>query len=123
MRFLADMGVDVRVTRWLNEHGHDAIHLRDENLHRLLDAEILEKAAREARILLTFDLDFGEIAALAHGRAITVVLFRLHNTRAAHVIAKLEGVLRASLSALQRLAVILVEESRHRIRHLPIGET
>jgi len=34
----------------------------------------------------------------------------------------LEGVLRASASALQRPAVVLVEESRHRIRHLPIGE-
>jgi predicted nuclease of predicted toxin-antitoxin system len=122
MRFLADMGVDVRVVQWFTEHGHDAIHLRDERLHRLPNGEIFEKAAREARILLTLDLDFGEIAALARGRPVTVVLFRLHNTRPAHVIAKLKGVLRASPSALQRPAVVLVEESRHRIRHLPIGE-
>jgi predicted nuclease of predicted toxin-antitoxin system len=123
MRFLADMGVDVRVAQWLNEHGHDAIHLRDENLHRLPNGEIFEKAAREGRILLTFDLDFGEIAAVAHGRPVTVVPFRLHNTRPAHVIAKLESVLRASVPALQRPAVVLVEESRHRIRYLPIGGT
>lgn len=122
MRFLADMGVDVRVVQWLNQHGHDAIHLRDDGLHRLPDGEIFEKAAREARILLTFDLDFGEIAALAHGRPVTVVLFRLHNTRAPHVIARLESVLRASASALLRPAVVLVEESRHRIRPLPVGE-
>jgi predicted nuclease of predicted toxin-antitoxin system len=122
MRFLADVGVDVRVVRWLNEHGHDAIHLRDENLPRLPNGEIFEKAAREGRILLTFDFDFGEIAALTHGPAVSVVLFRLHNTRAPHVIAKLEGVRRASVSALQRPAVVLVEEPRHRIRHLPIGE-
>ena len=122
MRFLADMGVDVWVVQWLTEHGHDAIHLRDENLHRLPNGEIFEKAAREARILLTFDLDFGEIAALARGRPVTVVLFRLHNTRTPHVIAKLESVLHASPSALQRPSVVLVEESRHRIRHLPIGE-
>jgi predicted nuclease of predicted toxin-antitoxin system len=123
MRFLADMGVDVRVVRWLNEHGHDASHLRDEKLHRLPNGEIFEKAAREARILLTFDLDFGEIAALTHGRVVTVILFRLHNTRAPHVIARLESVLQTSRSVLQRPAVLLVEESRHRIRYLPIGET
>ena len=122
MRFLADMGVDVRVVPRLNENGHDASHLRDENLQRLPNGEIFEKAAREACILLTFDLDFGEIAALAHGCPITVVLFRLHNTCAPHVIAKLESVLRASASALQRPAVVLVEESSHRIGYLPIEE-
>lgn len=64
MRFLADMGVDVRVVRWLTEHGHDAVHLRDQGAHRLANGEIFKKAAREQRILLTFDQEFGEIAAL-----------------------------------------------------------
>jgi predicted nuclease of predicted toxin-antitoxin system len=123
VRFLADMGVDVRVVRWLNEHGHDAIHLRDENLHCLPDGEIFEKAVREARILLTFGLDFGEIAALTQGRPVTVFLFRLHNTRSVHVIARLSAILTASARALERPAVVLVEESRHRIRYLPVGET
>jgi predicted nuclease of predicted toxin-antitoxin system len=123
MRFLADMGVDVRVVQWLNERGHDALHLRDEGLHRLPNGEIFSKAAREHRVLLTFDLDFGEIAALTKGRMVTVILFRLHNTRTSHVISRLDAVLAASTSALQRAAVVLVEESRHRIRYLPVGET
>ena len=123
MRFLADIGVEVRVVRWLNEHGHDAIHLRDENLHRLPNDEIFEKAAREVRILLTFDLDFGEIAALTQGHPVTVVLFRLQDTRAAHVIGRLGAVLANSAQSLERPAVVLVEESRHRIRYLPVGET
>jgi predicted nuclease of predicted toxin-antitoxin system len=59
------MGVDVRVVRWLREHGHDAVHLRDEGLQRLPNGEIFTKAIAEARVVLTFDLDFGEIAALA----------------------------------------------------------
>src|SRR5574341_683255 len=114
MRFLADMGVDVRVVRWLAEHGHDAVHLRDQALHRLPNGEIFEKAAREQRILLTFDLDFGDIAALTTGRSVTVILFRLHTTRASHVISRLEAVLKTSTPMLQRPAVVLVEESRHR---------
>jgi hypothetical protein len=32
MRFLADMGVSMRVVEWLRASGHDAIHLRDEGL-------------------------------------------------------------------------------------------
>jgi predicted nuclease of predicted toxin-antitoxin system len=76
VRFLADMGVDQRVVVWLRGEGHDALHLRDEGLHRLSDAAIFEKAIAENRVILTFDLDFGEIAALAGGRLASVILFR-----------------------------------------------
>jgi predicted nuclease of predicted toxin-antitoxin system len=123
MRFLADMGVDVRLVRWLRDQGHDATHLRDEGLHRLPNGEIFEKAVSEQRVILTFDLDFGEIAALSRGRPVRVILFRLHNTRTPHVIARLASVLQASAAALEQGAVILVEESRHRIRFLPIGKS
>lgn len=121
MRFLADMGVDIRVVRWLRDDGHDAVHLRDEGLHRLPNGKIFEKAISEGRILLTFDLDFGEIAAASKGRPVQVIVFRLRNTRALHVIDRLATVLAQSTVILARGAVISVEESRHRIRYLPIG--
>ncbi len=89
MRFLADMGVDLRIVEWLRQHAHDAKHLRDEGLHRSPDGEIFAKAVAEDRVILTFDLDFGEIAALTRGRKASVVLFRLHNTRTSHVLARL----------------------------------
>ena len=120
MRFLADMGVSATVVRWLQEYGHDATHLRDQGLQRLADPEIFRKAVEEDRIILTFDLDFGEIVALSQFRECGVV-FRLRNTRSAHVIARLEAVLGASASELHKGAVIVVEESRHRVRRPPIG--
>lgn len=93
MRFLADMGVDYRVVLWLNERHHDASHLRDQGLHRLPNGEIFAKAAAEGRIVLTFDLDFGEIAAAAGELKNGVVVFRLRNTRTANVIERLSAVL------------------------------
>ena len=81
MRFLADMGVAQPVVEWLRTKGHEAVHLRDEGLHRLPDDEIFQKAAREQRIVLTFDLDFGEILAASGGHIVSVILFRLRNTR------------------------------------------
>jgi predicted nuclease of predicted toxin-antitoxin system len=116
------MGVDVRVVRWLRQEGHDAKHLRDEGLHRLPNGEIFAKAIAEDRVVLTFDLDFGEIAALTEGRKASVVLFRLHNTRTTHVMDRLAAVLGNCAEVLQKGAVVVVEESRHRIRLLPIGE-
>jgi predicted nuclease of predicted toxin-antitoxin system len=63
VRFLADMGVATRIVEWLRHAGHNAVHLREQGLHRLPDDEIFAKAAAEGRIVLTFDLDFGEIVA------------------------------------------------------------
>jgi len=117
------MGVDVRVVAWLRDQDHDAVHLRDEGLQRLPNGEIFAKAIAEERIILTFDLDFGEIAALAHGRRASVVVFRLHDTRTSHVIERLAAVLADCVSSLERGAVVVVEEGRHRVRSLPIGSS
>ena len=121
MKFLLDMGVDVRVAAWLREQGHDSLHLRDQGLQRLANGEIFTKAISERRIIVTFDLDFGEIAALARGRRASVVVFRLHNTRTSHVLERLASVLTDCASVLEEGAVVVVEESRHRIRPLPVG--
>lgn len=119
MRFLADMGVSVRVVEWLRENGHDAVHIREQGLERLSNGEIFSKAAADNRVVLTFDLDFGEIVALSHGVKVPVIVFRLHNTRAIHVIDRLACVLRQSGPAIEGAAVVVVEESRHRIRRFP----
>jgi predicted nuclease of predicted toxin-antitoxin system len=121
MRFLADMGVSQRVVEWLRAGGHDAVHLRDEALQSLPNGEIFQEASREQRIVLTFDLDFGEILAACGGQVVSVVLFRLRNTRADHVIQRLDAVLSQSSADLSQGAIVVVEDGRHRVRKLPIG--
>ena len=81
MHFLADMGVAQKVVEWLREKGHDVIHLREQGLQRLPNGEIFKKAILEKRVLLTFDLDFGEIIALSKNKITSAIIFRLHNTR------------------------------------------
>ena len=107
----------MRVVEWLRNHGFDTIHLREENLQRLPDDEIFEKAVQENRIVLTFDLDFGEILARSRGRAPGVILFRLHNTRADHVFKLLIAVLHQDLP--EDGFVVTVEEFRYRVRRFP----
>ena len=121
MQFLADMGISMRVVEWLRLQSHDVVHLRDRGLQRLPNGDIFQLALQEKRIVLTFDLDFGEILALSGGNLVSVILFRLHNTRSDHVINRLEFVLQQSSPELARGAIVVVEESRHRIRKLPIG--
>jgi len=121
MRFLADMGVAIRVVEWLRDEGYDARHLREEELQRLPDDQIFRKAVAENRVVLTFDLDFGQIVASSGRQKVSVVLFRLQNTRTPHVIERLKVVLQEAGPALEQGAVVVVEESRFRIRRLPIG--
>jgi predicted nuclease of predicted toxin-antitoxin system len=120
MRFLADMGVSLGVCAWLRQEGHDVVHLRDEGLQRLPNGEIFLKAVKEDRIVLTFDLDFGEIVSNAGTDTAGVVVFRLKNTRTERVIERLGTVLRQSQDALDDRAIIVVEEGRHRIRRPPL---
>jgi predicted nuclease of predicted toxin-antitoxin system len=121
MRFLADMGVSMRVVEWLRAACHDAVHLRDEGLQRLPNGDIFQKGFAEQRIVLTFDLDFGEILAESAGHVVSVILFRLHDTRTDHVIERLKTVLEQSSAELLVGAIVVVEEGRHRVRKLPIG--
>ena len=118
MRFLGDMGVSLRVIEWLRQQGHDATHLREENLQQLPDRDIFQKAAQENRVILTFDLDFGEIVARSGSQRTGVILFRLSNPRAARVIQRLEVIL-ASLKPWPASSVVTVEEHRFRVRQFP----
>jgi len=121
LAFLVDACVDVRLAQWLVGEGHDAVHLRDQDLQRLPNGKIFDKAIAENRIVVTHDLDFGEISAFAHGKKASVVVFRLHNPRFMRLTERLSAVLKDCIPALQAGAVVIVEESRHRVRLLPIG--
>lgn len=120
MRFLADMGVSVTTVQALRAAGHETMHLREEGLIRLPDAEIAAKALRERRIVLTFDLDFGNILAAARGAAPSVIIFRLRNQTPAAVNPRLLRVIANCAADLSSGAIIIVEDDRYRVRRLPI---
>ena len=92
MRFLGDMGIAGSTTAWLKSKGHDAKHLRDEGLQRLPDDDVFAKAENEDRIILTFDLGFGDIAAAAGTTLPSIIIFRLLDQTPANVNRRLKVV-------------------------------
>ncbi|MFH1183418.1 MAG: DUF5615 family PIN-like protein [Chloroflexota bacterium] len=120
MKLLADMGISPRVVDDLRKNGHDAIHLHELGLERLPDREVLEKARAESRILLTHDLDFGELLAAGGSVLPGVIIFRLKDMRAPNVIRHLLGVIRQQSPALSTGTVCGVTERQVRVRALPI---
>jgi len=118
MKFLADMGISPATVAWLNQQGHDAKHLSEEKLHKLSDRKIFDKADRENRIVLTTDLDFGEIAVSTTSAKISVIIFRQEDRTPSSINQYLEKVINTTKAELEKGAIIIVQEGRIRIRHL-----
>jgi predicted nuclease of predicted toxin-antitoxin system len=120
VKFLADMGVSMSTVASLRAAGHDAAHLRDQGLLTMEDADILDKAGSENRVVLTFDLDFGDLLAASGEKLPSVIIFRLRNQTPAAVRPKLFAILSECEADLNTGVVIVVEEARYRVRRLPI---
>jgi predicted nuclease of predicted toxin-antitoxin system len=118
MRFLLDMGLAQSTASYLRSRGHDAVHLRVQGLQSLADQEIVELARTEARIVVTHDLDFGRIVALAGAKTPSVITFRLSDMRPNRVNLVIGRVLERSASALESGALISVTDRGVRVRLL-----
>jgi len=121
MRFLADMGISPQTVDFLQGLGHDAVHLHAQGLDRLEDSAILHKTREEGRILLTHDLDFGELMAASGARLPSVVILRLRNMRPERVNRYVQGIIDQHEESLTQGAIISVTEGQVRVRVLPIG--
>ena len=121
MRFLLDMNLPPAIAEWLQSKGHDAVHIREIGLGRLPDREVFARAAEEGRIVVTFDLDFGEIAGLAGATGATVLLLRLRLVHQDYFRQRLQAAIVEAAEALEAGATVVVEDARIRIRRMPPG--
>jgi predicted nuclease of predicted toxin-antitoxin system len=122
MKFLADMGISPKTVGFLMERGYDTIHLYSEGLERLSDSDILAKALREERIVLTHDLDFGELVAASGSKLPSVITFRLRNMHPERVNRHMSEIVGKHEDVLEQGAAISVTEGKLRVRLLPIKE-
>jgi predicted nuclease of predicted toxin-antitoxin system len=121
MKFVADAGISPRSVEFLRGLGHDVVHVRDIGMQRAKDSEIVEFAQTQDRVVLTFDLDFGDLLALGLRDKPSTIIFRLNDETADSVNTNLLTVLAQTEDDLRDGALILVQDSRYRIRRLPIA--
>ncbi len=120
MRFLADMGISPLTVKAFSEKGYDAIHLYEQGLECLQDSLIMTKAKSENRIILTFDLDFGDLLAFSGDSLPSVIIFRLEKANPDYVLSKLKPVLNQCQKDLEKGAIIIIKDNSYRVRELPI---
>ncbi len=121
MRFLADAGISPKTVDFLKQVGHEVIHVRTLGLQRAPDLQLVERARADGSVIVTFDLDFGDILALGVLDKPSAIILRLADERADSVNQRLSTVLTERLADLESGALILVEDTRYRVRKLPIG--
>lgn len=123
MNFLVDNPLSPRVVEGLAVAGHNVVHIRDYEMQAASDEAIFERAAQEDRVIISADMDCGRLLSQRQASRSSVMLLRWPLLRRAEdqvkvILANLPSV----IADQERGAVVVIEETRVRIRALPIGD-
>jgi predicted nuclease of predicted toxin-antitoxin system len=119
---LVDMPLSPALAAWLRDQGHDTIHAVEIGLSRASDADIVAFAKEERRTIVTADLDYPRLLALARLTDPSLILFREGDWSDADVIARMGEILRLLTAADIAQSIIVVDRDRVRRRRLPISK-
>jgi len=117
------MCIPNRCAKSIRENGYDVIHLAEQELYCISDDQVHQKAKEEGRVILTFDLDFSDIAAKRGSKLPSIIIFRLSNKKWENIIFRLSLVLEQYCSELIEGAIISVGDKKIRLRKLPLTKT
>lgn len=119
MRLLANENFPGDAVEALRQRGHDVLWIRTE-APASTDTHILERAQAEARLVVTFDKDFGELAFRSRLPASSgIILFRISAPSSAHVAKVAVAAIESRSDWEGHFAAI--EDDRIRMTPLPVG--
>jgi predicted nuclease of predicted toxin-antitoxin system len=121
LRFLIDMPLSPSLATWLSEQGHDAVHAASLGLHIAPDTAIIVRARDEGRIIITADLDYPRLLALAGASEPSLILFRGGDWSEREVRDRLAAIQHAISAADLRQSILTIDRTRVRRRRLPIA--
>jgi predicted nuclease of predicted toxin-antitoxin system len=121
MRLLADLHISPRTVQFLRSLDHDVLRVADLLPATASDKTIVERAAQVERIILTQDLDITAIIALSRRQYPSLVTLRLSSARIEFVNTILQRTLPILEEDLLQGALVTIEDSRIRVRRLPLA--
>lgn len=121
MNFLIDSSLSPLIADRLRWAGHDSVQVRRYGIHKSEDEVIFNRAAEEARVLVSADTTFTALLIARQAAKPSVILFRGDSPRRAETQAAL---LMANLHHMAELlnqgSMIVFEHSRLLSRPLPL---
>jgi predicted nuclease of predicted toxin-antitoxin system len=73
VKLLLDQGLSRSTAAGLVRLGHDAVHAGDIGMAAATDRELIERARRDGRVIVTLDADFHSLLALANASSPSTV--------------------------------------------------
>lgn len=120
MNILIDMNLSPEWVAVFAQHGFQAEHWSRLGDPRASDRTIMDWARANGYIVFTHDLDFGTLLALTHAAGPSVIQVRTQDVMPDRLGDKVVRVLRANAAALAQGALITLDDSRNRVRILPL---
>jgi predicted nuclease of predicted toxin-antitoxin system len=120
MKFLIDMNLSPQWKAMLEKHGWEAIHWSTVGDPRATDRTVMDWARQQEYVVLTHDLDFGATLAATRAEGPSVVQIRTQDVLPKTLETLLVRILREHEAAIDRGALVFVEEERFRVRILPL---
>jgi predicted nuclease of predicted toxin-antitoxin system len=115
VKFLLDESTDQRLAAYLSARGHDVKAIARDYPNALDDRRVLALARRERRVLITNDLDFGELIVRERLPHSGLILLRLHDTSLALKQSRLDVVLTRHADQLREFLVVTEGRVRRRL--------
>lgn len=119
MKLKLDENLSRHLRHDLEELGHDAVTVADENLLSQSDVRVGQAAAGEGRILLSLDVEFADLRKHAPGSHPGVVVFRPKSRGALTVSALVIRFAKSADWSQIHGSVVVVQEDRMRVRSSP----
>ena len=116
LRLLADENVSPKVVAFLRSRGLDMLDVKEQGWQGRSDDELLEIAYRESRWILTHDTDFGALAIHEDKPFFGIVFLRIRDLKPHNVVRVCNQLLHHDMN-FSKHALVVVEETRIRIRH------
>ena len=120
IKLLIDMNLSPDWVPVLKTHGWSAIHWSTVGNPRASDDAIMNWAVMNEYVVVTHDLDFGAMLALSHAQGPSVLQVRAEDILPDHLEGLVIAALKQHASDLASGALVGVDESRSRVRILPI---
>ena len=121
MRLLIDMNISPHLVDMFIEQGWQALHWSAVGDPRASDSTIMEWARDNGYIVFTHDLDFGTLLAVTHAQGPSVIQVRTQNILSQDFYVRLMQTLRKYEPALKKGALMVIDETRSRVRLLPLN--